>query len=377
MKRSASFTLVILLGTIFLLALALRPASGTAAGSAGSLPLLPTIDIRGLQAEAEVITPIPTPAAAPPSFPTPLPMPELGSPALAVNAAELQAPVEGSEVVLDSSAPSAEGWNPPALPVPLARHPFDHYWMIRPVAANFRNSGLSYYPYGSNGPGDNLRVHHGTDISNPIGVEVMAAAPGTVVWADKGHVNEYESITAYGNTVVIQHDYGYEGQLIWTLYAHLAVILVDEGDRVQMGDVIGLIGNTGQVTGPHVHFEVRVGRNSYYEVRNPDLWMAPYVGTGVVAGRVEMSNGQPIYDAEVELISVDKGYVTHRTTTYAGSGVKSDDNWRENFVIPDVPIGLYRVTVTWGDTVWEGQVEVAEGMTNLVELTIASAAAGR
>ncbi|HEC23306.1 MAG TPA: hypothetical protein ENI95_10365 [Chloroflexi bacterium] len=291
---------------------------------------------------------------------TPSPTPQ------AAYAGQLQAPVPQHTPLAGGAL--SEDWNPPPLEVPLARHPFDHYWLIRPVASSHNNAGLSYYPYGSNGPGDNLRIHHGIDLANPIGVEVYAAADGTVIWADRGHFNEYESITAYGNTIVIEHDFGYRGQPVYTLYAHLSALLVTPGQRVQSGQVIGLIGNTGQVSGPHVHFEVRVGRDSYYAVRNPDLWMAPYAGTGTIAGMIALEDGEPLYDAPITLINLATGQVVRRTTTYAGFGVNPDDRWNENFVIPNVPAGHYLVTSHYNDLIWSGEVEVLVGMTNWVDM---------
>ncbi len=57
----------------------------------------------------------------------------------------------------------------------------------------------------------------------------------------------------YGNAVIISHGSG-----ITTLYAHQSEIAVSNGDRVERGDVIGSVGSTGNSTGPHLHFEVRV-----------------------------------------------------------------------------------------------------------------------
>lgn len=260
------------------------------------------------------------------------------------------------------------GWNPPSLAVPLARHPYDHYWLIRPVASNYVNYGLSWYAYGSDGPANDLRIHHGIDIPNPVGVEVKAAGDGTVVVASHGFVNELETIGAYGNVIAIEHDFGYRGQAIYTLYAHLSTILAEVGDHVQTGEVIGLIGATGLVSGPHVHFEVRLGRNGYYYVRNPDLWVAPYAGTGVIAGRLLFPDGTAVRDADVAVIDPLSGQTVYTTTSYAGFGVNADDNWKENFVIPDVPVGRYVVTATYGTSAWFGEVTVREGMTNWVEM---------
>ncbi len=319
----------------------------------------------------------PAPTASPEAPPFPLPTldaPAQGEPTPVPPAIEAAAlldeppnPNRGDEMNL-LATPPAEGWSPPSLPVPLARHPHDHYWFIRPVTSAHVNSGLIRYPFGSTGSNQDLRIHHGIDIANPVGVEVLAVGDGTVVWAGRGHHNQYESITAFGNTVVIQHDLGYRGKAVYTLYAHLSAILVEPGERVQAGKVIGLIGATGQVSGPHVHFEVRVDRNSYYAVRNPDLWLAPYAGTGIIAGRVAFPDGRPADELEVRVVSLATGRTTHRTVTYAGFGVNSDDLWNENFTVPDVPVGRYLLTASFGAIRWSGEVAVQEGLTNWVEM---------
>lgn len=341
------------------------PVVEFAGGQAFDVGQLPTTDIEvtAIQppAEAAEVAAQPTPTAD---------IPIVTGPSQGISANDLQAPIIASPTPsTDENAPSID-WNPPSFEVPLARQAHDHYWFIRPVAANYRNSGLPYYPYGSDGSGNNLRIHHGIDLSNPIGVEIQAAADGVVIWAQKGHFNQYEGITSYGNTVVIQHDLGYEGQTVYTLYAHMASILVEEQQRVSAGDVIGLIGNTGQVSGPHVHVEVRLGENRYSAVRNPDLWIVPYLGTGVVAGRLEMPSGIEVLDAEIILISQETGYITHRTTTYAGTSVNPDDHWLENFVVPDVPEGRYLVQASFSTLNWETELAVQAGMTNWADLQL-------
>lgn len=86
--------------------------------------------------------------------------------------------------------------------------------------------------------------HRGTDIAAPPGTEITAAAGGTVVFAgEKG---------SYGNLVEVDHGYGYV-----TCYAHCSEILVEEGERVEQGEVVALVGATGRATGAHCHFEVR------------------------------------------------------------------------------------------------------------------------
>ena len=275
-------------------------------------------------------------------------------------------------------------WRPPPLIPPISRDPLgrDHYWLIRPVDSNANNRGLFYYPYGSDGPNDEWRVHAGLDMPNPIGETVRAAGDGTVVWAADGlrvQGGSFQDTYSYGNVVVIQHDFGYRGRPVFTLYAHLALANVVPGQRVQAGDVIGLVGNTGRVTGPHVHFEVRLGEagNSdvptYANTYNPVLWMVPYVGTGVIAGRVTDSFGNPVQDVEVTIRSRASGQTVDTTTTYifqnAGVDVNVDPIWGENFVVGDVPVGRHEVIADIGGQRVSAVVDVVEGTTSFVELT--------
>lgn len=279
-------------------------------------------------------------------------------------------------------------WQPPPLIPPLSRDPLgrDHYWFIRPVDSNANNRGLFYYPYGSDGPeGENWRIHAGLDMPNPIGETVRAAADGLVIWAADGlrvSGGAFQDTYSYGNVVVIQHDFGFEGRPIYTLYAHLALVNVIAGQRVLARDVIGLVGNTGRVTGPHVHFEVRLGEPggttvpTYANTYNPALWMVPYVGTGVIAGRVTDSAGRVVMDAPVTVRSRASGQVVDTTTTYifenSGVDVNSDPVWDENFVVADIPAGRHEVVADIGGVRVSAIVNVIEGTTAFVELTTAA-----
>jgi len=267
-------------------------------------------------------------------------------------------------------------WNPPPMDVPIARHPNDHYWLIRPIASDSVNYALDRYLYGADGIVNEYRVHHGIDLPNPVGVQVMAAGSGTVIWAGRGHANEYESISSYGNTIVIEHDFSYRGRPVYTLYAHLAAFLVAPGQIVRAGDPIGLIGDTGITSGSHLHFEVRVGRDSYYAVRNPALWIAPYTGTGTIAGRITDADGQIVYDLSLALVNLETGSVEQRVTTYASYSISSDDAWGENFVFADVSAGRYLVTASLDDVTWAGETAVVPGATNWVDMVCYGATGG-
>ncbi|MFE4106193.1 M23 family metallopeptidase [Almyronema epifaneia] len=89
------------------------------------------------------------------------------------------------------------------------------------------------------------RFHSGTDLGAPLGTPVIAAQAGRVVTAD--------FLGGYGLTVILRHKEGTEE----TLYGHMSRLLVQPGDWVEQGEVVGLVGSTGNSTGPHLHFEVR------------------------------------------------------------------------------------------------------------------------
>jgi len=86
--------------------------------------------------------------------------------------------------------------------------------------------------------------HYGLDIGAAKGTNIYASDGGIVVYVHYGK-------TSYGYEIVIDHGNGYE-----TRYGHCSKILVEVGDKVEKGDVIGLVGSTGNSTGPHLHFEI-------------------------------------------------------------------------------------------------------------------------
>lgn len=92
------------------------------------------------------------------------------------------------------------------------------------------------------------KFHAGMDFSAPTGTDVYATGDGVVVkvgWE-----------TGYGNTIRVDHGFGYV-----TVYAHLHAFNTQVGKKVMRGEVIGAVGNTGKSTGPHLHYEVRVKGN--------------------------------------------------------------------------------------------------------------------
>ena len=89
------------------------------------------------------------------------------------------------------------------------------------------------------------KPHYGLDFVAPMGTKIYATGDGIVT------LSKY-SRKGYGNEIIIDHNFGYNSR-----YAHLDKILIKEGQKVKRGQLIGLLGNTGRSTGPHLHYEIR------------------------------------------------------------------------------------------------------------------------
>ena len=167
-------------------------------------------------------------AAPPPPPPAPAPATKAadpaGSPATTAPAATpaTTAPAAASATSTTTAAPARSG-------------------LVRPVPGAL-TSGYGYRIHPISG---NERLHTGWDMNGAIGSPIVAAASGTVIFAGvKG---------GYGNTLMIDHGGG-----MVTLYAHQSQFAVGYGQQVSAGQVIGYVGSTGDSTGPHLHFEVRI-----------------------------------------------------------------------------------------------------------------------
>lgn len=103
----------------------------------------------------------------------------------------------------------------------------------------------SYYGPRTSPYSGRLKMHEGLDIGAQIGTNIVAPADGVITFS--GHR------PGFGNFVQIDHGYGLE-----TIYGHAQTLRVRNGQKVQRGNLIAQVGNTGLSTGPHVHYEVRV-----------------------------------------------------------------------------------------------------------------------
>lgn len=251
-------------------------------------------------------------------------------------------------------------WRPPLYPTPWEPTPHDHFYFARPIAADEVNWPLPDYRYG--GVFFKDFVHTGVDIPVPTGTPVLAAGPGRVTWTGYGLLWGNDDLDdPYGLAVVIKHDFGYETDRLFTIYAHMDRIDVVKGQQVNTGDVLGLSGATGNVTGPHLHFEVRLGKSNFHLSRNPELWISPPQGWGVVAGRVMNGHGSLLRRHPVRLRNTDTGQ-NWVVDTYGEGSANSDPYYRENMVIGDLPGGNYLFWIEFEGKTFMQQVEVKPGM---------------
>ncbi|MEM7116874.1 MAG: peptidoglycan DD-metalloendopeptidase family protein [Chloroflexota bacterium] len=255
----------------------------------------------------------------------------------------------------------------PALPF---TDPNEHYWLRRPVPEGGVVWTDKVYPYGST-RGGTLQTHHGVEFYVPVNTSILAAASGTVrIAGDDATFAQGPTTNFYGNVVVIELDSRLNGQPVYNLYGHLAEIFVNEGQHVEAEEIIAYSGASGIAEGPHLHFEVRVGQNSYSNTRNPSLWLYPFRDRGTVAGRILWPNGESVREALVTLNRVDATSAYAGSTTYADDSVNGDTGWDENFVIDDVEAGFYTVTVHGDDKKYTEELWVYPFRTSFVEITI-------
>lgn len=118
--------------------------------------------------------------------------------------------------------------------------------LVWPLATDRASILSSRYGDRRHPSGGDRRFHGGLDLRAPAGTPVYAAAAGTVVESGRRG--------AYGEVVVVRH-----GGDLESLYAHLERRLVRAGESVRRGQVVGLVGRTGNATGDHLHFELRWG----------------------------------------------------------------------------------------------------------------------
>ncbi len=326
MKRNLSFLMTVIIGGSFFLGITACQATG---------PMLPenSQDIAQATLSAETSS-----------------QPEVKN-STQESVEQLSSILEDSPLVFTFPTPGLNPislWRPPLYPAPWALNSNDHYYFIRPIAADEVNWPLADYRYGGIFFGPDV-VHTGIDIPNPKGTPVLAAGSGKVITAGYGLYYGGNDINdPYGLAVTIQHDFGYKNRQLTTVYAHMDSINVTPGQWVKAGDQIGTIGTTGFTTGPHLHFEVRIDTNNFFSTRNPELWLVPPQGWGILVCRFMNTNGS--------LLTKQTVFVKNKTTdqkwdviTYGKHTVNEDEYFHENMVLSDLPAGVYTLSINYLD----------------------------
>ena len=243
-------------------------------------------------------------------------------------------------------------------------------WLKRPIARTDNAYIDQTYRYGST-MGGFFQQHQGVEFNNPDGTPVTAALGGRVVYAGPAE--------AGARTVAIRHDTtvaaGGRRRRLYSIYYHNSSLAVKVGDRVRTGQVISRVGNTGRATNDHLHLELAASptdsigaivdslqRFPPYTV-NPELWLEPLPGTGIVAGQVFDGAGAPLAHARIYgLAKRDPIETPFSFVETYGDKAHGHPLYGEHFAVSDVPAGTYVVgTEIEGKKVYR-RVTVEPGM---------------
>jgi len=285
---------------------------------------------------------------------------------------------------------------PPTASWALRPAPPRHTWFHRPISLADQPYIDQTYRFGST-MGGNFQPHQGVEFNNADGTPVHAIGAGVVVHAGPAEQGAL--------TVAIRHDRRLSvtpgrppgvsrddrvaadpgamprgGYYLFSVYYHNSKLLVKVGDRVKAGDVISLVGNTGRATNDHLHLEVHASpfdstrlivdpavRYPPYNA-NPELWIDPLPGTGMVAGQVWDSAGKPVQQARIYgLVKPEPRETPFSFIETYGPRNHSDPAYQEHFAISDVPPGEYVLGVEIGGKRVFRRVKVEAGKLTWVE----------
>jgi len=222
--------------------------------------------------------------------------------------------------------------------------------------------------------GGNFQQHQGVEFNNPDGTPVLAIGSGTVVYAGRAEQGALTVAIRHDSTLMVQR----RKLAIWSAYYHNSRIDVKTGQRVAAGQRIARVGNTGRATNEHLHLEVQVAPPDSAativdslerfppHTTNPELWIAPLPGTGIVAGQVLDAAGRPVPGARIYgLIKPEPRETPFSYAETYGDRAHPHPLYDEHFAVSDVPPGSYvlgteiggakvfrRVTVEAGKLTW-------------------------
>jgi len=257
-----------------------------------------------------------------------------------------------------------------------------HTWFRRPIALADQPHIDQTYRFGST-MGGNFQPHQGVEFNNGDGTPVHAIGDGVVVHAGPAEQGALTVAIKHDRRLSLTPGHGPGVNQPWwvfSVYYHNSKLLVKAGDRVKAGDVIALVGKTGRATNDHLHLEVHASpfdstrlvvdpavRYPPYNT-NPELWIEPLPGTGIVAGQVWDSAGKSVHQARIYgLVKPEPQETPFSFVETYGPRNHSDPVYQEHFAISDVPPGEYVLGVEIGGKRVFRRVKVAASKLTWVE----------
>ncbi len=256
---------------------------------------------------------------------------------------------ENSENIIATSTIEINAVETPVLPDETNVNLFTPLFSF-PISSEFQQTIEQSYRFGSTLFGERM-PHDGVEILNPLGTPVLAVEDGIVFFSGNDRSKKWGRYTnLYGNFIIIEHHLVDSQDPVYTMYAHLSELLVEESQVVSKGQMIGKVGATGKAFTNHLHFEVRVGDGLLQNARNPELFL-PLItqneDVGILIGALLTPNGNHITGGSVVIQSIVDGEVQSGSSIYVetyAKGITSSEQWNENFVLSNLPVGTYRIS---------------------------------
>ena len=222
-------------------------------------------------------------------------------------------------------------------------------WFRRPIDPADNPSIDQTYRYGST-MGGNFQPHQGVEFNNPDGTAVLAIGAGVVTYAGRAEQGSLTVAIRHDSTLVVDG----RKRAVWSVYYHNSKLEVKAGQRVAAGQRIARVGNTGRATNEHLHLEVQVAPSDSAVAivdslerfppytTNPELWIEPLPGTGMIAGRVIDAAGHAVPAARI--YGLEKPEPRETPFSYIesyGEHAHPHPLYGEQFAVSDVPPGTY------------------------------------
>jgi murein DD-endopeptidase MepM/ murein hydrolase activator NlpD len=247
-------------------------------------------------------------------------------------------PVADTLPCLRQAAPAADT---PKTPLTI--------WFRRPIAPTDNSFIDQTYRYGST-MGGNFQQHQGVEFNNPDGTPVYAIGSGRVVYAGPAEQGAL-TVTIRHDTTVTARGKRYR---LFSSYYHNIALRAKLGQRVARGALIARVGNTGRATNDHLHLEISASPTDSIGAAidslqrfppyttNPELWIEPITGTGIIAGQVLDGGGSPIPQARVYgIVKPEPAETPFSFAETYGDKAHPHPLYGEHFAVSDVLPGTY------------------------------------